>query len=157
MQLTLSPLNMLLLSILCLAYRLIRYLGIGLANSTPFAQKTEFRYWDHIWCLDIQTLANNLESTGERESQFWGALLAHEWEEALLGSLSAWSCTAARVLLSGLTGSNSSGTKREEQFSTLWDLLPSPPLSSSPGLMKWMDSSSQNHAYKLLSISEVWK
>lgn len=39
----------------------------------------------------MQTLANSPDSTGERESQFWGVLLAHEWEEALLGSLSAWS------------------------------------------------------------------
>lgn len=153
MQLTLSPLKMLLLSILCLAYRLILYVGIGLDNSTPFVQKTEFRYWDPIWCFDIQILANNLESIGECESRFWAALLAHEWEELLLGSLSAWSRTAA----ASCSRSGRSGTGTEEPFSTPQELPPAPPASSSPGLVKWMDSSSQNHTYKRLSVSEVWK
>lgn len=98
---------------------------------------------------------NDLESLGGRESQSGAALLAGEWEEALLGSLSTCSRPTTRVLLWGWAGFNSSGTKGEEQSSPWRDLLPSPPLSSSPGLMKWMDSSSQNRAYKLFSISEV--
>lgn len=116
---------MLLLSILCLAYRLILYVGIGLDNSTPFVQKTEFRYWDPIWCFDIQILANNLESIGECESRFWAALLAHEWEELLLGSLSAWSRTAA----ASCSRSGHSGTGTEE---------PSPPRRSSRRLLLWV-------------------
>lgn len=48
-------------------------------------ENREFGYWGCIWCLDVQTLADSPDSIGERESQFWGALLAHEWEEALVG------------------------------------------------------------------------
>lgn len=55
---------MLLLSILCLAYRLILYLRIGLDNSTPFAQKT-VSFTIEILSVSQRLDARNLESVGE--------------------------------------------------------------------------------------------
>lgn len=135
-QLTPSPVNVLLLSVLCLAYGLILYLGIGLGNSTPFARKTVSFVVEIISGVLAFRHLVTIVNPPERVNLTWGALLAHEWEEVPLGSLSAWNRATARILLSGSTGSHSSGTEREEQFSTLRDLLPPPPPSSSPGLMK---------------------
>lgn len=73
-----SLLSMLLLSILCLAYRLILYLRIGLDNSTPFAQKTVSFIIEIISGVltfrHLLTILNPLES----ESQFSCALLLRE-------------------------------------------------------------------------------
>lgn len=119
-------------------------------------ENCEFGYWDHVWCLDMQTLAQSPDSIGERESQFWGALLAHGWEAAVVGSLS-WSCSTAPSC-SLLCLAPAAPVRNERSSSPPCGVSDRVPLRvPSPGLMKWMDSSSQNHAYKWLSISEVWK
>lgn len=69
---------MLLLSILCLAYRLILYLRIGLDNSTPFAQKT-VSFTIEILSVSQRLDARNLESVGERIT-----VAEDEWQEAFL-------------------------------------------------------------------------
>ncbi|RMC05926.1 hypothetical protein DUI87_17471 [Hirundo rustica rustica] len=96
---------------------LILYLGIGLDNSTRFARKAVSLVIGVVSGVSTcRHFADSPDSIGERASQFWGALLAHEWEKPL--RLEPFH---RPVLLSAVPGSSSSGTKQEEQFSTLWD------------------------------------
>lgn len=158
MQLTLSPWNMLLLSIPCLAYRLILYLGIGLDNSTRFAQEAVslvIEVIPGVWtCRHLQTALTPAESVnhscGERCWHTSGR--KHGWEASLPGAFPpphpALCCAWLQQQCYQKSGAVLHPVGSSDRV-----LLRVP----SPGLMKWMDSSSQNHAYKLLSISEVWK
>lgn len=148
---------MLLLSIPCLAYRLILYLGIGLDNSTRFAQKTVslvIEVVSGVWpCRHLQTALTPAESVNHSSGEHcWHTSGRKHWWEA-----SAWSCstTPSCSLLCLAPAAVVPNERSSSPPCGISDrvLLRVP----SPGLMKWMDSSSQNHAYKLLSISEVRK